>query len=94
MPWLARKAIQLSSPVFTYQHYTDDAGIAHIDIEMTSVGGIKGKPDRRALDGSAVECEGPFGPVIGLCIPSSSARHPCMPEPRSGVRSIGDRGHC
>ncbi|KAG1757733.1 hypothetical protein EDB19DRAFT_60779 [Suillus lakei] len=64
--WFKRRAISMFTLTLGVKHYTDEAGIEHIDVEQTLSGGIKGTNEDRALDWEERgEIDDVFGAVIG-----------------------------
>ena len=59
-------AIKKASLTLYIEHYTDDNGLEHIDINQTLTGGIPGTTENRTLDWQEREhSDGIFGPVVG-----------------------------
>jgi len=66
VPWWKRKAIGLATLTLAINHYKDDAGVEHIDIDQTLTGGIPGTKETRILTWTERSTEDHiFGPVIG-----------------------------
>lgn len=64
--WTTRTAIYYASIYLSVNHYTDDGGIEHIDIDQTLTGGIGGTTENRALDWLERSHEDHiFGAVLG-----------------------------
>jgi hypothetical protein len=64
--WFKRRAISMFTLTLVVKHYTDDAGIEHIDIDQTLSGGIPGTSENRSLDWEEnSESDDVFGAVIG-----------------------------
>ena len=66
VPWWKRKAIGLATLTLAINHYKDDAGVEHIDIDQTLTGGIPGTKEIRILTWTERSTEDPiFGHIIG-----------------------------
>ncbi|KAF5375135.1 hypothetical protein D9758_000419 [Tetrapyrgos nigripes] len=66
MGWMKRKAIKVATITLRVNHYKDDNGVDHIDIDQTMTGGIPGNSERRTLDWTERENNDPlFGHVVG-----------------------------
>ncbi|KAF8647913.1 hypothetical protein AX16_006445 [Volvariella volvacea WC 439] len=64
--WLTRKAILYGTVTLYLNHYKDDDGIEHIDIDQTLTGGIPGTSEKRTLWWKEKEHQDHiFGAVIG-----------------------------
>jgi hypothetical protein len=64
--WLTRRAIGLATITLYTQHYKDDNGVEHIDIDQRLTGGIPGTTEKRILDWTVREHEDYlFGAVFG-----------------------------
>ncbi|KAN0100502.1 hypothetical protein V8E55_000486 [Tylopilus felleus] len=48
--WFKRRAISMFTLTLSVKHYTDEAGIEHIDIDQTLSGAISGTSENRPLD--------------------------------------------
>jgi len=65
--WFKRRAISMFTLTLVVKHYTDEAGVEHIDIDQTLSGGIPGMSEDRTLDWQErSESDDIFGAVIGL----------------------------
>jgi len=63
--WFKRRAISMFTLTLVVKHYTDDAGIEHIDIGQTLSGGIPGTSEDRILNWEEQsENDDVFGAVI------------------------------
>jgi hypothetical protein len=61
-----RRAIGLATLTLYIEHYKDDGGVEHIDIDQRLTGGIPGTTENRTLDWTFREHEdGIFGAVLG-----------------------------
>jgi hypothetical protein len=64
--WMKRKAISIATITLHVNHYKDDTGLEHIDIDQTISGGIPGNSEKRTLDWTERETNDPlFGHVLG-----------------------------
>lgn len=64
--WLKRKAIALATITLNINHYKDDGGVEHIDIDQILTGGIPGTTEKRSLNWTFHEHEDHvFGAIIG-----------------------------
>lgn len=48
--WFKRKAISLATLTLIINHYKDDGGVEHIDIDQSLSGGVGATTERRTLD--------------------------------------------
>lgn len=63
--WFKRRAISMFTLTLVVKHYTDDAGVEHIDIGQTLSGGIPGTDEDRTLDWQERnESDDIFGAVV------------------------------
>jgi len=63
--WFKRRAISMFTLTLVMKHYTDEAGIEHIDIDQTLSGGIPGTSENRPLDWQErSDSDDVFGAVI------------------------------
>lgn len=63
--WFKRRAISMFTLTLVVKHYTDDAGVEHIDIAQTLSGGIPGTDEDRILDWEErIESDDIFGAVV------------------------------
>ena len=59
-----RRLISLSTITLYIDHYNDDTGVEHVDIQQTGTGGFKGGPENRTLTWENHAVEDPlYGPV-------------------------------
>ncbi|KAG1749845.1 uncharacterized protein EDB91DRAFT_1046447 [Suillus paluster] len=64
--WFKRRAISMFTLTLVVKHYTDEAGIEHVDIDQTLSGGIPGTSEDRILDWEErSESDDVFGAVVG-----------------------------
>ncbi|KAI0830723.1 hypothetical protein BC628DRAFT_1469017 [Trametes gibbosa] len=64
--WMTRKAIAYATLYLSVNHYKDDSGVEHIDVDQTLTGGVKGTNEYRTLDWTERSSEDyVFGPVLG-----------------------------
>ncbi|TFK79515.1 hypothetical protein K466DRAFT_606088 [Polyporus arcularius HHB13444] len=62
--WAMRKTISLAVPHLAIKHYTDAAGVEHIEVEQT-VPGLRSNSEHRVLDWSQQKVDGPiFGALV------------------------------
>ncbi|KAG1757738.1 hypothetical protein EDB19DRAFT_1623409 [Suillus lakei] len=64
--WFKRRAISMFTLTLVVNHYADEAGVEHIDIQQTLSGGISGTNEARILDWEErSQSDDVFGAVIG-----------------------------
>ncbi|KAG0704332.1 hypothetical protein DFH29DRAFT_911868 [Suillus ampliporus] len=64
--WFKRRAISMFTLTLVIKHYTDEAGLEHIDIAQTLSGGLPGTSEQRILDWEErSQGDDVFGAVIG-----------------------------
>jgi len=66
LSWFTRKAINMATVTLKIKHYTDDAGVEHVDIQQVLSGGISGSDEMRTLDWEKrPHSDRIFGDVVG-----------------------------
>jgi len=66
LSWFTRRTIGLATLTLYVNHYKDDSGVEHIDIDQALTGGIPGTTENRTLDWTSREHEDYlFGPCLG-----------------------------
>ncbi|KAI6119830.1 hypothetical protein EV401DRAFT_1960033 [Pisolithus croceorrhizus] len=63
MPWYKRNIAKMFTVTLVTNHYTDDSGVEHIDMERKLTGGISGGSDNHTLDWQERDVN---DPVFGL----------------------------